>query len=69
MSISVSRSAHELCRKMLSEMGENPEREGLVKTPERFTKAMEELTCGYGMSVQDAVGDGIFASESGVSSS
>lgn len=64
MPISISHSAEDLCRKMLTEIGENPEREGLVKTPERFRKAFEELTCGYAVSVEDVVGDGIFQSES-----
>jgi len=32
---------------VLSELGENPEREGLIKTPERAAKAMQFLTHGY----------------------
>lgn len=35
--------------RILELLGENPEREGLVKTPERVTKAMQKLTCGYTM--------------------
>jgi GTP cyclohydrolase IA len=39
-------------RQTLSFLGENPEREGLEKTPERVAKAMQYLTQGY---QQDAV--------------
>ena len=34
-------------RETLSLLGENPEREGLIKTPERMAKAMQYLTQGY----------------------
>lgn len=34
-------------RTVLNEVGENPDREGLVKTPERAAKAMQFLTHGY----------------------
>ena len=48
---------------ILSQIGENPEREGLVKTPERFEKALEFLTQGYHQSPDDIVGDAIFTEE------
>jgi GTP cyclohydrolase I len=47
-------------RDMLAALGEDPEREGLVKTPERVEKSLRWLTQGYGQSVHDAVGDAIF---------
>ena len=34
-------------KEILSKIGENPEREGLVKTPERVAKALQYLTHGY----------------------
>ena len=37
----------ELIRQMLVELGEDPNREGLRRTPERFEKAMRFLTSGY----------------------
>ncbi len=34
-------------REILRLIGENPEREGLLKTPERAAKALIDVTCGY----------------------
>jgi GTP cyclohydrolase IA len=48
-------------REMLAALGEDPGREGLVKTPERVESSMRFLTQGYHMSVADAIGDAVFA--------
>jgi GTP cyclohydrolase I len=50
----------ELVREQLALLGEDPEREGLQKTPERVAKAMSFLTRGYGMSVGEIVGEALF---------
>jgi len=44
--------------------GENPQREGLLRTPYRYAKAWSELMSGYTQSVNDVVGTGVFATES-----
>jgi GTP cyclohydrolase I len=42
-----SESIADLVRKMLVQLGEDPNREGLRRTPERFEKALRFLTKGY----------------------
>ncbi len=42
-----SASYEELVREMLVRLGEDPDREGLTRTPERVKKAYEHLTRGY----------------------
>src|SRR4051812_39095793 len=47
-------------REILTLIGENPEREGLQRTPERYAKAMEYLTSGYTLTSKDIVGRALF---------
>jgi GTP cyclohydrolase I len=49
-----------LIRRLLVDLGEDPEREGLRKTPERVAEALRFLTQGYGQDVQTALNGAIF---------
>ncbi len=53
----------ELVREMLRRLGEDPEREGLRKTPERVAKSLEWLTRGHRLDVARVVGDALFREE------
>lgn len=49
---------------ILIEIGEDPEREGLLKTPERVEKAWQYLMRGYKQNVKDVINGAIFEAES-----
>ncbi|MCH9820096.1 MAG: GTP cyclohydrolase I FolE [Gammaproteobacteria bacterium] len=50
-------------RTILEQVGEDPEREGLLDTPSRAAKAMEFLTKGYGETLENLVNEALFASD------
>ncbi len=55
-----SATYEDLVREMLVRMGEDPGREGLVRTPERVAKAMEFLTKGYHEDPREVLNDALF---------
>ena len=54
----------DLYRQLIENIGEDPEREGLQKTPHRATKAMQYLTRGYTQNLESVINGAIFESES-----
>ena len=50
-------------KSILSEIGENPEREGLLKTPERVAKALQFLTQGYEIKPEEILKSALFHEE------
>ncbi|MDA3852232.1 MAG: GTP cyclohydrolase I FolE [Spirochaetaceae bacterium] len=54
----------QLIEELLVELGEDPKREGLLKTPERVAKSWEYLTRGYHQNLENVINGAIFESES-----
>jgi len=50
----------DLARQMLTSLGEDPMREGLQGTPDRFSKSLEFLTGGYRMSMEEIVHNALY---------
>lgn len=50
----------DLIAEMIRRLGDDPEREGMAKTPERVEKSLRFLTQGYGKTGEEAVGDALF---------
>jgi GTP cyclohydrolase I len=49
-----------LVEEMLRRLGENPDREGLLKTPARVDRALRYLTSGYGKDVRQVLNGALF---------
>jgi GTP cyclohydrolase I len=56
-----SESIAELVRRMLVQIGEDPGREGLRRTPERFEKALRFLTSGYRQDPEKILNGALFS--------
>ena len=54
-----------LVRELLIELGEDANREGLLKTPERVAKALTFLTHGYRIDVRDVINQALFTQTTG----
>lgn len=50
-------------RTLLTHVGEDPGREGLIRTPSRVVKALEFLTSGYAQDPKDAINGALFVEE------
>jgi len=53
-------NVQQLIRQLIKEIGENPEREGLVKTPERVSLSLTELTSGYRTDINNLLNGAFF---------
>ena len=53
-------SREKLIRDLLVDLGEDPTRPGLARTPDRVSRSLSELTQGFGQTVEDVVGNGVF---------
>ncbi|SFS09883.1 GTP cyclohydrolase I [Granulicella pectinivorans] len=53
-------STQEIYRELLRRMGEDPDRDGLLRTPERMEKSTAFLTQGYTQSVEEVLHEALF---------
>ncbi|MEE9349452.1 MAG: GTP cyclohydrolase I FolE [Flavobacteriaceae bacterium] len=59
-SIKTTKEIQEKYLSILNEVGEDPSREGLIKTPERASKAMQFLTHGYDLDPEEILKSALF---------
>lgn len=55
-----NKNIEKIITQLLIELGENPQREGLKKTPTRVARMLEQLTKGYTTTRKETVNDAIF---------
>jgi GTP cyclohydrolase IA len=53
-------STQDIYRELLTRLGEDPDRDGLLRTPERVAKSMEFLTRGYAQDINKVLHDALF---------
>src|SRR5882672_9214931 len=53
----------QIIRRQIELLGEDPDREGLVRTPQRVASSLAWLTRGYEMDVHQVIGKGVFDAE------
>ena len=53
-------STQDLYRELISRLGEDPNRDGLLRTPERMEKSMEYLTRGYQQTIGEVLHEALF---------
>jgi GTP cyclohydrolase I len=58
--IQVTEDLEDLVRKQLELIGEDPDREGLLKTPARVAASLKWLTRGYERDARQVIGDAVF---------
>jgi GTP cyclohydrolase I len=51
---------HDLIRQLLAELGEDPTREGLLRTPKRVAESLAFLTSGYKADIDEVLNDALF---------
>ena len=54
------KKVEEITNSLLLELGEDPSREGLIKTPSRVAKAWEFISKGYNEDLNKVINDAIF---------
>ncbi len=50
----------DMIRNILLEFGEDPQRDGLLKTPERVARSLQELTSGYAIDIDHLINEALF---------
>ncbi len=54
----------EMVRTLLAELGDDPDREGLAKTPARFLSAFKDMTSGFGVDAGEVLESAVFPADS-----